>query len=167
MSNWQHRSNQRAWLLLMVAVLSRPAGFGDFMTSSRRLVCQHWALVVDDLGIKQKIRRSLERWKFAFIFGGIAIGILAGAMILIPAGNPARILDLAPGMPTGQSRQAIGRLTIRLIRDFAFTGGGLGAFPGLFSQYMLVIPNVLYKYSHNLYLDVALDKVLLVYFAAL
>jgi len=56
------------------------------------------------------------------------------------------------------SRIIIAKDTILLIADFPFTGGGLGSFPGLYSEYMLVIPHFMFNYSHNLYLDLALEQ---------
>ena len=135
--------------------------FTIFMTSSRgawfALVFGLGVWMILALGNKFKIHLT-RRWKAGLLFGGIAIVILASLIIFTQIDNPARLLDLAPGLPTGQSRQGIDRLTVRLIRDFPFTGGGLGAFPGLFSRYMLVIPNVMFNYGHNLYLDVALEQ---------
>jgi hypothetical protein len=63
-----------------------------------------------------------------------------------------------PGFPSGYSRFDLIKNTIPLIADFPFTGGGLGAFPGLYSKYMMSIPNFLFGYSHNFYLDVALEQ---------
>jgi O-antigen ligase len=45
-----------------------------------------------------------------------------------------------------------------LLLDFPFTGGGLGSFPGLYSQYVLNIPNYYLPNSHNLFLDVAIEQ---------
>jgi tetratricopeptide (TPR) repeat protein len=42
--------------------------------------------------------------------------------------------------------------------DFPFSGGGLAAFPGLYSQYILILPFYFYNYSHNLYLDIGLEQ---------
>jgi len=56
------------------------------------------------------------------------------------------------------SRLKLAGQTFFLIADFPFTGGGLGSFPGLYSQYILVIPYFMFGYSHNLYLDLALEQ---------
>ena len=45
-----------------------------------------------------------------------------------------------------------------LAGDFPFTGGGLGAFSGLYSTYILVIFVPLFTYSHNFFLDVAVEQ---------
>lgn len=61
-----------------------------------------------------------------------------------------------------------------LISDFPLTGGGLGAFPGLYSHYLLGIPHYNVPNSHNLFLDVFIEQgviggvsFLLLYLAAL
>jgi O-antigen ligase len=51
--------------------------------------------------------------------------------------------------------------SFQLVRDFAFTGGGLSSFPGLYSRYVLVIPDLFLEYSHNLYLDLLIEQGLL------
>jgi hypothetical protein len=48
--------------------------------------------------------------------------------------------------------------SLYLVADFPITGGGLGSFPGLFSQYLLNIPYYYLPNSHNLFLDVAIEQ---------
>ena len=160
---WQRRSIiDRAWLPLTIAgCITGLQALAIFMTSSRGA----WFALMISLGLWvvwrfwYKFQAQLKRlWKPSLVIGGITLGILAGLLIFIQASDPARIIDLAPGLPVGQSREGIDSFTLRLIRDFPITGGGLGAFPGLFSQYMLVIPNLMFEYSHNMYLDVALEQ---------
>jgi len=45
-----------------------------------------------------------------------------------------------------------------LLLDYPVTGGGLGSFPGLYSQYLLIIPFYYLPNSHNLFLDVAIEQ---------
>jgi len=47
---------------------------------------------------------------------------------------------------------------IELIRDTPFTGGGLESFPGLYSSYILNNPNYILGYSHNIFLDAAVQQ---------
>ena len=42
--------------------------------------------------------------------------------------------------------------------DYPITGAGLDSFPGLYSQYMLVVPYFYFTNSHNLFLDVAIEQ---------
>lgn len=45
-----------------------------------------------------------------------------------------------------------------LLTDYPITGGGLGAFPGLYSLYLLDIPFYNVPNSHNLFLDAAIEQ---------
>jgi tetratricopeptide (TPR) repeat protein len=67
-------------------------------------------------------------------------------------------MDLMPGFPYGTSRLDLLNNSWDLLADFPFTGGGLRAFPGLYSQYILHIPYLFLEYSHNFYMDVALEQ---------
>ena len=42
--------------------------------------------------------------------------------------------------------------------DYPITGAGLDSFPGLYSQYMIVIPYFYFSNSYNLFLDVAIEQ---------
>ncbi len=48
--------------------------------------------------------------------------------------------------------------SLYFLSDFPFTGGGLSAFPGLYSYYMLGVPFFYLPNSHNLFLDVAIEQ---------
>lgn len=132
-----------------------------FMTSSRGA----WLALAAGLGgwlfwgVGEKVlARQPGRQKLLLATGGGVLLIFLFGLIFALPGGVMHLLALAPGLPTGQSRLGIDRWTLRLIGDFPFTGGGLGAFAGLFSHYMLVIPHVMFTYGHNLYLDVALEQ---------
>ena len=51
--------------------------------------------------------------------------------------------------------------SLYLLWDYPITGGGLGAFPGLYSQYLLNIPFFNVPNSHNMFLDAAIELGLL------
>jgi len=53
--------------------------------------------------------------------------------------------------------QLLGRGAYFLL-DYPITGAGLASFPGLYSQYMLVVPYYYFVNSHNLFLDVAIEQ---------
>lgn len=44
------------------------------------------------------------------------------------------------------------------LEEYPFIGGGLDSFPGLYSQYQLVIPHHYFINSYNLFLDVAIEQ---------
>ncbi len=47
---------------------------------------------------------------------------------------------------------------IELIKDVPFTGGGLDGFHGLYSSYIMINPNYIVGYSHNIFLDASLQQ---------
>jgi hypothetical protein len=56
------------------------------------------------------------------------------------------------------SRAELFARSLYLLKDYPFTGGGLGSFPGLYSRYLLDIPHLNVSNSHNLFLDVAIEQ---------
>lgn len=72
------------------------------------------------------------------------------------------------------SRAELFSRSLYLLFDYPITGGGLGSFPGLYSQYLLGIPFYNVPNSHNLFLDVGIEQglfgglaFLILYFTAL
>lgn len=99
--------------------------------------------------------RLHKRWLFAAIFI-IPIGLW---LIIISTSRMPVLLDaVLPGAPAVQSRFEIFRNSLSLVMDFPFTGGGLDAFPGLYSRYILVITQFFFGYAHNLYLDLVISQ---------
>lgn len=89
------------------------------------------------------------------------VSSLSGWFALTYPGGIAGLAGSLPGPASASSRLDLARNTINLIANFPFTGGGLGAFPGLYSQYIDVIPFRVNDHSHNLFLDVAVEQGLL------
>lgn len=56
------------------------------------------------------------------------------------------------------SRAELFSRSLYLLFDYPITGGGLGSFPGLYSQYLLDIPFFNVPNSHNLFLDVGIEQ---------
>lgn len=56
------------------------------------------------------------------------------------------------------SRAELFSRSLYLLFDYPLTGGGLGSFPGLYSQYLLGIPFFNVPNSHNLFLDVGIEQ---------
>lgn len=82
------------------------------------------------------------------------------AVILFLYLGPASVGNADSSYSSG-SRSEVFMNGTYLASDFPFTGGGLGAFPGLYSYYMLGIPFFYLINSHNLFLDVAIEQGLL------
>jgi hypothetical protein len=67
-------------------------------------------------------------------------------------------VSAVPGASSAESRYVLFKNSLFLFSDFPLTGGGLASFPGLYSHYMLVLPIFIFSYSHNLYLDIAIEQ---------
>lgn len=77
------------------------------------------------------------------------------------SGKVVELSEMLPGLPTGGSRVELAQSAIKLIEDYPFTGGGLRAFGGNYSRYIMLNPYFLFAYSHNFYLDVFFEQGLL------
>jgi len=83
-----------------------------------------------------------------------------GAVIVFLFAGPARSGSLITGhyYYGDGSRGELFDRSLYLLQDYALSGGGLGSFPGLYSQYMLGIPYYNIPNSHNLFLDVGIEQ---------
>ncbi len=136
-------------------------GVGLLMTSSRAAwlalaVGTGTWLVWGASGYAARWTRRPRRLIFALVM--LMVGGPVVVYLLNYPGGLAALADKLPGLPNGASRLDLARDTFHLAEDFLFTGGGLGAFPGLYSRYVMIIPVFLFSYSHNFLLDVALEQ---------
>lgn len=90
----------------------------------------------------------------------ILIMIYLVAVVAFLYAGPARSGSLFTGQYYygNGSRGELFSRSLYLLQDYAFTGGGLGSFPGLYSQYLLDIPFYNVPNSHNLFLDVGIEQ---------
>jgi putative inorganic carbon (hco3(-)) transporter len=159
--SWQRR--QRLALLL-VSLAGGLMLFGLLMTSSRAA----WLALVAAAGVWFLwcvSGRLLPHHGYGrpLVVGGI---LLVGAAAVLAVaysyfGGLVGLANALPGAPSGTTRYELWRSSLYLADDFLWTGGGLTAFGGLYSQYIQVIPFFLYSYSHNFYLDLLLEQGLL------
>lgn len=102
--------------------------------------------------------------KLVFVSGLLLISllfivlVLGGSLDRLYPGGLKTIADALPGPSQVDSRLEVWRNTLHLLADFPFTGGGLQAFPGLYSHYILYIPFSYLESSHNLFLEVAIQQ---------
>ena len=92
-----------------------------------------------------------------------AIGVLFGVMFVYwmvssTPGGVIVLLDQLPGSDNASSRLDVIRDFAKLAPDYPYTGGGLVALPGLYSQYIRVVPEYTINNSHNLFLNIALEQ---------
>jgi len=158
---WRER-NTSITLLTMVA--GGLALFSLLLSSSRGA----WLAlaVTGGIGLLWRLSQFAAKrvGKSPYLILGLCLFVVAGQLFwlsLTYPGGPMELANRLPGVPSGGSRLELVHAALNLIIDFPFTGGGLGAFAGLYSQYVMVIPHFLFSYSHNFYLDVALEQGLL------
>lgn len=65
---------------------------------------------------------------------------------------------LGQGAYGENTRAEVFTRSTHLLLDYMFTGGGLGSFAGLYSQYILTIPYFYFINSYNTFLDVAVEQ---------
>ncbi|MGQ0604432.1 MAG: O-antigen ligase family protein [Anaerolineales bacterium] len=87
---------------------------------------------------------------------GLAVAGVVGLLTVYP-GGPVGLLNRFSG-PSDFSRVTLFQQSANLIRDFALTGAGLNAFSGLYARYEMAIPYFIFDYSHNFFLDVAIEQ---------
>jgi tetratricopeptide (TPR) repeat protein len=106
-------------------------------------------------GLLSRTRLWSRQRAFAGMFLIIAlVGLAAGLLF----GGPTTLVDQLAGSARGTSRVTLAKQTLDLIEDYPLTGGGLSSFPGLYSEYILVIPVYFWSNSHNLFLDAYLEQ---------
>jgi O-antigen ligase len=152
---------QSIFISLFVLITGLISIVGLIMTSSRGA----WIALTIGLGIwslwgLSGYLEGMFSTERRIIYGlTMLIALVMGSFVVLQ--YPGGIVGLAgslPGSESAISRLEIASHTLKLIADFPFTGGGLASFPGLYSQYMIITPFFLFSYSHNMYLDFALEQ---------
>jgi len=133
-----------------------------FMATSRGVLmaiasaCGVWILwqIIDRIHINYSLRHNV-------VFPALVLLYLCAVTLFLYTG-PANegYSSTGSSYSTGSRAELFGN-SLPLVFDFPFTGGGLAAFPGLYSYYMLGIPFFNVINSHNLFLDVAIEQGLL------
>jgi tetratricopeptide (TPR) repeat protein len=155
---WKKR---RGWRMLYALATGGMAAIGLLMSSSRAawlalgLALGGWLL----WGLCGALARGdLRRQRLLFIAAATFLLCAGAALALRIPGGLKGLLNRLPGHESTISRLEIIHYSLRLVRDFPYTGGGLESFAGLFSRYIKVEPNFIISYGHNLSLDVALEQ---------
>lgn len=100
------------------------------------------------------------RQSASLLYGGLLLlGSLGGLLLVVVViGGFGHLLTIFGGPVGTGGRYDIWIGLFHLLRDFRFSGSGLATFPGLYSQYILVIPFYFVGHGHNLLGDVALEQ---------
>jgi O-antigen ligase len=156
---WRKRRTGR---ILLVLAAGGVAGAGLFISSSRAawlaLAAGMGAWLLWEVSCRLAGGNSKRQgWVFAILVI-TGLGVAAFLVANVSGGRLVGFLNRLPGQESAFSRLEIWRQSLRLGRDFVFTGGGLHAFSGLFAHYIKVEPHFLFSYSHDLYLDLLLEQ---------
>jgi tetratricopeptide (TPR) repeat protein len=112
-------------------------------------------IVLLPLVLRLKSMAFQDRRRTILILSFITAGILVGSALIAYTfflGPIEKIYNSFRPRLTGIINSAY------LVTEFPFIGGGLGAYAGLYSRYMLIIPYLFQQNSHNLFLDVAIEQ---------
>ena len=136
-------------------------GVAIFMSSSRAV----WGVLVVGLGVWawwEICYRGADRFKWnpRLLFLTTTAIVSAAWLYYITYVLAQYHIDasVVPGDASAIIRAKLYHQTTDLIPDFWLTGGGLQSFAGLYSEYILDIPYLYFKYAHNLWLDIALEQ---------
>ncbi len=150
------------WLgLLGMLILGAALGFGLLMTQSRA----SWlaATGAGMLGVAWLVSGRLGRWlrlpQWAVFW--IGCGFVAGLALGVVISKPhlvSTVLGTLPGPNSAVSRVEIYKQVWSLAQDTPYTGAGLGAFPGVYSTFVLSIPSLYLTHAHNIWLNLLVEQ---------
>ncbi len=156
---WAAKTKHKAWLaaaalaavLVLIGLL--------FSTSRGAWVAllaglSFWILWSSGVRFSQRVSKRSQ----IVVFSLLIVGGVVGFSLLSVSGVSTDITNRLTGVGETGSRLKVAQDTLDLIEDFLFTGGGLGAFSGLYSHYILVIPYHFLSHSHDLFLDIMLEQ---------
>jgi O-antigen ligase len=93
------------------------------------------------------------------VFPSLVLIYLAAVVLLLYLGPASIGGNAVQSSPYGDGTRAeVFERSAYLVADFPFTGGGLGSYPGLYSQYILGIPYYYLPNAHNVFLDVFIEQ---------
>ncbi len=154
---FSHRQkNHWLFLLALISIFIFCLGLGMAATMQAVIFGCAGLLIVLWWGLNTWLdRRGTDLARKAFF-------ILSGLVIILPLflliRSPDSVLNFVRAIPQFsrfENRFVVIDNTLHLTKDFLFTGGGLGSFPGLYSLYILGIPNLFISYGSNIYLQMA------------
>lgn len=161
---WQANTNKHSIERAIGLISLLLVGLALFMSSSRAV----WFSLSVGLGVwgwwvLSKKAPDNQKWTSKQLFlSGVVLAIAIGIFLMISFSTQIFILLQAmPGAASADSRAGLFSNAIDLVPDYWLIGGGLQSFAGLYSQYILDIPFLYFRYAHNLYLDLIIEQGLL------
>ena len=148
-------------LLVLVALASIIMSMGLLLSSSRGvLLAILVALAIWALWGLSKLLANISEVRQGTIFPLFLILSIMTIIVLAISypGGAEGLANLIPGPASAGSRLDLVRAGLSFIQDYPFTGAGLKSFPGLYSQYILVIPYLVIDHGHNILFDIGVDQ---------
>ena len=106
-----------------------------------------------------QLERHAQRNRLAIFAVGLGAGVIFIGLAALAVPNLITLaLGSLPGPNSAISRSELFAQVWRLAQDTPFTGGGLGAFPGLYSTYILDVPNLFLTHAHNIFLNILVEQ---------
>jgi len=135
-------------------------GFTIFMATSRGVILAMLSAAGSWIVWKVVVSKgSSSRLRTESIFPIFVLAFLATVVLFLyigPASFGGSVISESV-YGTGTRAELFAR-SLYFLKEFPFTGSGLGTFPGIYSSYMLGIPFFYLPNSHNLFLDVAIEQ---------
>lgn len=158
--NISDKKNSINWVYVFAAVGLSVVFLALLMATSRGIVLSiasgvgGWFLwrITQLNGIRHRLKCEAAFPILLFLYIGAVITVL----YLGPAQIGGAITDTT-FYGTGSRAELFSR-SLFLVGDYPLIGGGLGSFPGLYSQYLLGIPYFYLPNAHNLFLDVTIEQ---------
>jgi hypothetical protein len=159
------QAGQRAlWLWAILAIVSLTA---LLLSASRGawtaliVVGVIWLTAAAAPSARNALTTPRRRHSQSIWFG--ALFLLAGSVLLLgwlASSIPGDLFRLTSSATSGPfvGRADLFKSSWLLAQDYLFTGGGLGAFPMLYSTYYLLISVLFLPHSHNLFLDILIEQ---------
>jgi hypothetical protein len=154
---FSHRQ-KNPWLLIiaLVSIFVFCLGLGMAATMQAVIFGCAGLLIVFWWGLNSWLdQRGTDLARKAFlILSGLIIILALFLLIRFPDSVLHFVRDI-PQFSRFENRFVVIDNTLHLTKDFLFTGGGLGSFPGLYSLYILGIPNLFISHGSNIFLQMA------------
>jgi O-antigen ligase len=158
--DWQSRNRVTSPYYVFVVLGLIVVGSALFMTTSRgvllAVVCAAGAWFLWRLTVSNGIQYWLKSKSVFSIVLLVYLCAVIAFLFLGPAQSGSAFS--APSYYGNGSRSELFERSMYLFLDYPFTGGGLGSFPGLYSEYLLNIPFFNVSNSHDLFMDVFIEQ---------
>jgi putative inorganic carbon (HCO3(-)) transporter len=141
------------------AAVTTVIAYGLLISGSRGA----WLGLAIAIGIWALLSFRNQALQLAMTGFGFMVGILGGAYAVICLASPGQHIPiLSSAFETGRTRLILYQNSLQLLKDYPFTGIGLGdTFAMVYSRYQLLIHVPFLYYAHNLFLAVGLGQGLL------